>query len=368
MQVLLIPEYSLTGGTGTFFFRLLDIHSHNKIKTGIIIPEAQADDRVLSVCREKGFQVFIVPNRKPLFFEAYASLVYDLYYYRKIIKNFLPDIIVVSNGTPGINLGVFFLGYPVLFIMHTLPKKTSWKTIGMKFVTRFLSGRKKSFVTVSEYASKKIQTNMCVPEKNIDVVYNSCKTINAITDTQNESIVLTVGHVVRYKNPVTWLEVAKKVVAFDNTVIFIWLGNGTLLESMRKEVKQLKLENNIIFNGYESNVKPFYQKAKIYFQPSRVESHGISVLDAMAFELPCIVSDAGGLPESVSDNETGFACAFDDVTAFSERIKSCLIDSELSSRMGKAGKERAKKYFNDELQEKKILRLYNEKVKKDSTG
>ena len=264
MKVLLIPEYSLTGGTRSFFFRLLDVHQHNNIKTGIIITEAQADEKVIFFCRKKGFSVFIVPNRKPLFFEAYASLVYDIYYYHKIIQSFLPDIIVVSNGTPGINLGVFLLRFPVLFIMHTSPMKTSWKTIGMKLVTRFLSSRKKSFVTVSNYALRQIHINMGVPKKNIDVVYNSYKPINITLNPSRPPIVLTIGHVVDYKNPELWFEVAKKVISYDNSIKFIWLGNGKLLKKMLIAVTETNLERNIFFKGYESDINRFYQKSSIY--------------------------------------------------------------------------------------------------------
>jgi len=368
MKVLLLPEYSLTGGTGTFLFRLLEIHQHNNIETGIIISEAQSDNRVLSVCREKGFQVFTVPNRKSIFFEAYASLVYDIFYYYKIITKFQPDLVVVSNGTPGVDLGVFLLKYPVLFIMHTMPLKTSWKTIGMKLIPRFLTSRKKSFMTVSQYSSKKIHKNMSVPEKNIDVVYNSCKSFDDNSNRTEEPVVLTIGHVVRYKNPEIWLEVAKKVVSYDNSIKFIWLGNGQWLEKMRMAVAKINLEKNIFFKGYESDVNSYYQRATIYFQPSRVESHGISVLNAMAFNLPCIVSDAGGLPESVLDKETGFVCCPHDVNSFSEKILGCLKDQSLSSEMGNAGKERVERCFNEELQEKKILQLYNEKLKQGSSN
>ena len=77
---------------------------------------------------------------------------------------------------------------------------------------------------------------MNVPENNIDVVYNSGKPVNIEENTYKECIVLTIGHVVDYKNPETWFKVAKKVVSYNKVVKFIWLGNGKLLEKMRAAV------------------------------------------------------------------------------------------------------------------------------------
>jgi len=362
VKALLIPEYGTNGGTRTFFFRLLDIHHKNNVNTGIIIPEAQADKEVLSVCKEKDFPVFAVPDRKPVFFEAYTSLLYDFYFYRGIIKRFSPDMVVVSNGTPGINLGVFLMSFPVLYIMHTVPNKTSWKTAGMKLIHRFFTSRKKSMATVSHYAAKKIHENMQVPEINIDVVYNSCPVFPDRPKQKSTPMVLTVGHVVAYKNPETWLAVAKKIVSWNSAVRFIWLGDGRLLKKMRTLVEELHLGKNIIFYGFTPDITRFYREATVYFQPSRIESHGISVLNAMAHALPCVVSNAGGLPESVQDGKTGYVCSPDDVNTFFEKIRVCLEDPVLSGRMGAAGGARAETVFNQEIQELKILDLYHEKI------
>lgn len=86
----------------------------------------------------------------------------------------------------------------------------------------------------------------------------------------------------------------------------------------------------------------------------------------MSHGLPCVVADTGGLPESVVNFETGYVCPPTQPDNFTERILELLNDAVLRERMGSSGYKRVKKCFSEDIQENKILVLYNRLAKTEN--
>ncbi|WP_373032057.1 glycosyltransferase family 4 protein [Sulfurovum sp.] len=290
--------------------------------------------------------------------KPYFSLLYDIYAYIRIYRRFRPVVILASIGSPRLLTGLFFFNTPLIYYVHTYPEMSSRKSKGMDLITKYLVNSKQVVISVSNYSKSVISQYMQVPEKHIDVIYNSVQDINEPVISIEKNIVLTVGHVEEYKNPNIWYLVAKEVIKEIPSSVFQWVGEGSLLESMREKVKKDGLENNIIFEGLSNSVNKFYKNATIYFQPSLIESQGIAIAEAMSFGLPCMGSNVGGIPESILDQETGFILPVDDVQGFSKKIGHLLKNEKLRNELGARGKKLAAEKFNKETQEEKIITLY----------
>ncbi len=362
MKVLVIPEYESSGGTLSFLKKLLMIHSKYSIETAILIEKAQAADSILDFFKKLSAKVYIGQNRNSIFRKAYISIFYDLFFCWKAYSSFQPDLIVVSNASCGLMLGSLLYPKPVIFIMHSYPERKIRGGI-LAFVKWAIQASHK-FVTVSESSANNLSLFMGIPRSSISVIFNSYESINdiekCVLEERKDKIVLTIGHVTEYKNPESWLEVAAHIVEQRPEVKFIWLGDGQLLSSMRSKVQELGIEKNVSFLGHCDHVELYYKEATLYFQPSLRESHGIAVVEAMSFGLPCVTSDIGGLPESVIDGVTGLTCHPNDIENFCLRITTLLDSSNTRNEMGAAGKERAQKLFSEDIQEKKFIDLYNE--------
>ena len=85
----------------------------------------------------------------------------------------------------------------------------------------------------------------------------------------------------------------------------------------------------------------------IYFQPSLIESHGLSVVEAMRYGLPCVVSNTGGLPESVVNGKTGHVVGANDIDGMVDQIVLLLRNPALRETMGRAGCERYETCFEE---------------------
>ncbi len=88
-----------------------------------------------------------------------------------------------------------------------------------------------------------------------------------------------------------------------------------------------------------------YASAAVYCLPTRYEPFGISYLEAMYFGVPCVGTNTGAVPEMIVDGETGYLVPVDDAGALAEKVLALLNDPDRASRMGAAGRQRAREIF-----------------------
>ena len=109
--------------------------------------------------------------------------------------------------------------------------------------------------------------------------------------------------------------------------------------------------------GYvpDSELAALLGGAELFIYPSRYEGFGIPPLLAMALGTPCVVSDAGALPEVVGDAAILFPSG--DAAALAERLKAAARDRGALAVLSRLGKERAAR-FSVELLAERMIRVY----------
>ena len=115
--------------------------------------------------------------------------------------------------------------------------------------------------------------------------------------------------------------------------------------------------------GWVSNAPELSAACDIFCLPStKREGLPRSVIEAMAYRVPPVVTDAGGSPELVVDGECGFVVPPRDAAALAEAIGKLHRDAELRTRFGDAARERIGTAFRNEDTVRKTIALYEELV------
>ncbi|AXA84714.1 hypothetical protein DCD74_08450 [Lysobacter oculi] len=107
-----------------------------------------------------------------------------------------------------------------------------------------------------------------------------------------------------------------------------------------------------------------YADCDIFVAPSRFESFGLVFLEAMRVEKPVIGTCAGGMPEIIKHQETGFTVPADDSQALADALKSLLRDAKLREKMGRAGRQHFLKTFTDRQMALGSLPMYRRAMMK----
>lgn len=122
----------------------------------------------------------------------------------------------------------------------------------------------------------------------------------------------------------------------DVNLIFVG-GSGAALEKLRKLCILRNIENRVQFfvDVPHAKISSFFEQATLFVFPSRMESFGLVLLEAGAYELPVIASRVGGISELITDGKSGKLFQVEDVKALSNCIRALLDSPEAASEMGK---------------------------------
>jgi glycosyltransferase involved in cell wall biosynthesis len=115
------------------------------------------------------------------------------------------------------------------------------------------------------------------------------------------------------------------------------VGDGPDREPLARRVAGSPLAGRVTFAGEQDDLVPWLSCSDVFLLPSSEESFGLAALEAMACGVPVVVSRVGGLPEVVTDGDTGFLCAPEDLDGMAERAIHLLRDPDLHTRIGRAG-------------------------------
>jgi len=249
---------------------------------------------------------------------------------------------------------IYLLWMPFIrvnYILHTSVFERMYAFTSISCNTKL--GRKKKIITVSEANKQLICKNWKVGANKLSdvIVVHNCLLPEGMlkedqkNPIQKEKIIITLGHLIEYKNPSVWFEVAKAVTAKYKHVRFVWLGNGALYEHFRNKAQGY---DRIVFPGLISEPDAWLKSAIIYYQPSLNETQGIAVIEAMANSLPCVVSNVGGLPESVQHNYNGLLVDPLDIEGQINAISTLLDDDDLRIQYGQNAHEKYLRSFTYE--------------------
>ncbi len=89
-----------------------------------------------------------------------------------------------------------------------------------------------------------------------------------------------------------------------------------------------------------------YRDADLFLLPTRYESFGISVAEAMSCGCPVVAADIAALPELVTDGVTGRLCPAEDVPAFTEAVLDLAEKPHIRAAMGQQGRMAARELFD----------------------
>ena len=123
------------------------------------------------------------------------------------------------------------------------------------------------------------------------------------------------------------------------------VGDGPLRPALEKQVRDLGLVERVRFLGVRSDVPDLLRVADAFALTSLSEAASLTLLEAMASELPVVVTAVGGNPEIVRDGREGLLVPRGDTSAIAAALLSLLNDPSARGRMGKAGRERVRERY-----------------------
>jgi glycosyltransferase involved in cell wall biosynthesis len=240
----------------------------------------------------------------------------------------------------------------IIHLEQSLLKTPFQKALIKKVLTFTLCKNASRIVVNSSWMFRKINEWYGVPPEKVVVIPNgiNLKMFQGPTEKEmmeGDPCILFVGSFI-YPKGVDTLIKAIAIAKRDLPHIKLHVvGNSKyLLPSLRSLIAKEAVENNIFFHGWvsQSELPRYYKSADFCVFPSRLESFGIVVLEAMASGIPIIASDIDTFRERLTEGSTALFFQNNKPEDLSRAILKLASDSNLRRQLSKNSLETIQMY------------------------
>jgi glycosyltransferase involved in cell wall biosynthesis len=188
--------------------------------------------------------------------------------------------------------------------------------------------------------------------------------IRAELEVRGAFVWLAVGRLEPQKDYPTLLQAFARLGRSDSV---LWIaGEGRLREELEGLARSLGLEGRVRLLGKRDDIPSLMSAADAFVLSSAWEGFGLVIIEAMACELPVVVTDSGGPREIVEDGQTGFIVPPKDPDALAQAMLRLMSLPEAERRkMGKLGRERAAAQYSLDRIVDQWEALYTEFLKRN---
>ncbi|MBL0347071.1 glycosyltransferase family 4 protein [Candidatus Villigracilis affinis] len=291
-------------------------------------------------------QVIWKGGREPFKWSNLAKLVRD---FRRLVKEIQPDLIHAGPIQTCAFIAILSGFRPVLTmswgfdLMDDVHKNKWWE-----WVTGYTLKRSTFFISDANVTRDMAVKYGMNPEKTIvfpwGVDLDHFRMKNAEGRTEQEGFVLFCNRSWETRYGVDVLARAfVKVAQEREDVRLILLGGGSQGAGIRRILQNGGVEEYVTFGGQisQTDLPRWYHMADLYISPSHVDGSSVSLMEALACGLPCLVSDIPANKEWVFENENGWLFRDGDANDLAEKILAAISQREKLPEIGRSSRRSA---------------------------
>ncbi len=143
----------------------------------------------------------------------------------------------------------------------------------------------------------------------------------------------------------------------DTHVLFVGSTNSEFAQRTQQRARELRVGRHVVFTGLRTDVARLMQAVDVVTLPSRSETFGLAILEAMALGKPVVATRVGGLPELVRDGETGILVDYT-TASLAHALNELLSSADLRYRLGQAARSFACQHYTPERMVQRVEAVY----------
>jgi glycosyltransferase involved in cell wall biosynthesis len=320
IKVLHVTFDMTIGGTQQVIRQLVENLDENVIQSEIVCIDGRLGE-LGEILQEQGVSLHIL--KRQLGFDA--SLIKSLF---QLIRANQYDVIHCHQYTPFVYgvLASLFTKAKVIFTEHGrfYPDYGTWKrklinplfSVFTAKITAISQATKQALVKFEGFNADKIEViyNGIADKSDIEVDEIALKAEFGIP--QSAFIFGTISRLQPIKNQSMMIKAFKQAHDQHNDTHLLIVGDGEIRAELEALARTLGLKDNVTFTGFQRDPYRFHKIIDVFLLTSFSEGASMTLLEAMSFSTPCIVTDVGGNPELISHGITGCLVSLGDENEF----------------------------------------------------
>ena len=189
-------------------------------------------------------------------------------------------------------------------------------------------------------------------------------------------LLVFVGRIVEEKGVLDVVDAVAQLVSDMPDVSAALVGSGQHVGRVREAAVDRGVLDRIHLPGWAepADVPSWLSAADVVLAPSRIgldgwtEGQGLTIVEAMAAGRPVIATATGGIPDTVTDGETGILVPPGDIRALADGVRRVVTDPHLAARLGERAAATARTRFDRSTTTDAITAIYREEIERRLAG
>ena len=214
-------------------------------------------------------------------------------------------------------------------------------------------------IVLSEEWRDYFADNIMLDTGKLIVLHNGVPIPSIICSPCKHQDVLFLGRLDVRKSPDVLLRASVAALNAVPEMRLIFGGDGDL-DRYKALSRHLGIDDRCDFLGWVTGKEKehLFERAGIYCLPSKNEAMPMSVMEAMAYGVPVISTNVGGVPQLIEDGVEGLLMDVDDVEGLSDRLLELASLPERRAELGLAGRRKIENSFSVQSSIDRLVRIY----------
>lgn len=292
---------------------------------------------------------------------------------RRELKQGRYDILYLFNNKAIVNGALAAIGLPVKVVNYRGQTGNIYRHDPASYLTH-LNPRIDGIIGVANAVRDDLRPRVFLPEANVVTVYKGhdlawYEGVEPADLSAEFGIPKTAVKVICVANARPRKGMPLLVEAFSKLQSnieshLILVGGGMDADEFKSVVEQSPAKDRIHLAGFRNDVPALVSASDISVLPS-LKREGLpkTVIEAMAYALPCVVTDTGGSAELIVDGESGLVVTPGDGPALGQAIERLINSPEDRQRMGGAARQRLADHFRVDQAVERTFGFFNQLLK-----
>ena len=162
----------------------------------------------------------------------------------------------------------------------------------------------------------------------------------------NAQLILTASRLTEQKGHAYLLDAIPGILTACPDAYFVWAGDGPLAQVMQDQIAERGLQGRVKLLGWRDDVHDLLNAATLLVLPSLFEGLPLTMLEALASNIPVVATRVGGIPEAITDRVEGRLVPAADAETLGSAIIEALQQPALRKAWAIAGRTRFEQNFN----------------------
>ena len=161
------------------------------------------------------------------------------------------------------------------------------------------------------------------------------------------------------KRPDLWIDSLDLSIKKNDNIRGILVGGGKMKDSIEKEISRRNLDKYIKIIGEKQDVGGWLSMMDVFLMTSKSEGLPNVTIEAQAFGIPVVATDAGGVKETFLEGQTGLLSESDSPDVISNLILE-MLEKSSDKRIRRLATRNAKKLFSVKAMTNKTKKMYKD--------